>query len=99
MVHVPVDDQHPLAAGALGVPRGDDGVVHQAEPHPLGRQRMVTRRAHGRERVASAGVRVVHRGQHRAGGAERGAPAGLVENGIEEQDAAPRPLMASSPRR
>jgi hypothetical protein len=88
VVHVPVDDQHPLAADALGVPRGDDGVVHQAETHPLGRQRVVARRAHGRECVASAGVRVVHRGQHRAGGAEGGVPARLVENGIEEQDAA-----------
>jgi len=50
VMDVPVDDRHPLQAGDEQLARRDGDVVEEAEPHrPVGR-RMVTRRAHERER-------------------------------------------------
>ena len=52
VVHVPVDDHHPLeAAGIERMPRRERDVVEQAEPHRARRQRVVTGRTVGAERA------------------------------------------------
>ncbi len=52
MMHIPVDDQHPLQpVDLLSVSRRDGHVVEQAETHgPIG-HRMVARRPHQGERA------------------------------------------------
>ena len=90
VVHVPVDDQHPLPARPLRVPRRDDGVVSQAEAH---RRATRARGGPGGRTAAKAWPRaverVVHGGEHGARRAERGLPARAVEHGVEEERAAP----------
>ena len=71
--------------GALGVARGDDHVVDQAEPHPPRGQGVVPRRPHRGKGVPAALQRVVHRGAHRAGRPEHRRPARVVQDGVEEE--------------
>ncbi len=76
VVDVPVDDEHPLAAEALEVPRRDRHGVEQAESHRPVARRVVTGRAHeaeGRRDPAfspggSAREQLSGRGHHRSGG-------------------------------
>jgi hypothetical protein len=76
VVHVPVDHGDALDAASSGVRGGDGDVVEQAEPHGLGRPRVVPRRAEERHPLADGSVdhRVDHRDQ-RAGGEARDVDA------------------------
>ena len=98
VVDVPVDDGDAAGAvGALGVAGGDDGVVEEAEAHgPVGLG-VVTRRAHGAERVRDeAGHHRVDR-EHCGAGGPRGRDEALRRQrrvGVEPGEALGRDVVA-----
>mmetsp|Transcript_3812 Transcript_3812/g.15393 ORF Transcript_3812/g.15393 Transcript_3812/m.15393 type:complete len:224 (+) Transcript_3812:1118-1789(+) len=107
MMHIPVEDQHALAACRLRGARGDGRVVEQAESHRLGLLRVVPWGAHERHRRGRIAVR---HGLRSSGGRTRREPRGqrtvLVGESIGRQirDLGRRayhliPVSLSAPRR
>ena len=82
VVHIPVDDQHPIATGAssLGGEQGD--VVSVAEPHRAMPQGVVPRRADGREGVPLSVEGVGERGAGGPSRRQRGTPGRRPDGAI-----------------
>ena len=94
MVHVPIDDQHPLPAGALSMAGGNDHVIHQTEAHPPSSKGMVAGWPHRRKGMAAPSDGMIHGGEHRTGAAENRGPAVPAQDGVEKQ----RPTTACAHR-
>ncbi len=93
VVHVPVNDHHPLKApGIERVARGNGDVVEQAEAHRLRRERVMTRRSMRAERRRGLPIQQqVNHPDRSAGRVQRRLERPLADHGIDVQDRPARP--------